>query len=171
MPVAQEAPTPGRQALVVGLGAMLGLVAVVFLVIQMDRLLDGAGDVSVEPGDSTFRVGDAERLAGDIEREGPLLLPDPAGGDRDVWLVHIGTADTEGWRVFAARPPTSPRDCYVEWAAGDRTFVDNCDGTVYPPSGEGLPQYPVTIDASGDLSVDLGTPTRSPSSPTTDQAG
>jgi hypothetical protein len=39
------------------------------------------------------------------------------------------------------------------------SFVDNCDGTAYPPSGEGLPQFPVSVDAAGDLSVDLSEPT------------
>jgi hypothetical protein len=130
----------------------------VFLILQMNRLVDGAGDVSFDLGDSIFRPGDARQLADDIEREGPFLLPDAAGGDTDIWLNHVGDDDGSGWWAFVARPPTSPRGCFVDWVADDMTFVDSCEGTVYPATGEGLPQLAVSVGAGGELSVDLGSP-------------
>jgi hypothetical protein len=41
----------------------------------------------------------------------------------------------------------------VNWVAGDEVFED-CDGRRYPPSGEGLRQYPVTVE-DGRLRIDL----------------
>ncbi len=154
MPVAQGGPAPARQALVVGLGAFLGVVAILFLIFQMDRLIGGA-DLDIQISDGIFKPGPVDELAEGVATSGPLLLSDTAGGDRDIWINHSGDDDDEGWNAFAARPLASPRDCFVEWEATDRTFVDNCDGTVYSETGDGLPQYPVSVDAEGILSIDL----------------
>lgn len=159
MPVAQSSRTPARQALFVGLGAALGVVAVLFLVLQMDRLI-GDADLDIDIGDGIYKPGPVDELAEGIDASGPLLLSDTSGGDRDLVLTHTGDDPAEGWRAFAARPPAAPRDCFVEWQAEERTFVDNCDGTVYPETGEGLPQYPVAVDADGILSIDLSSAPR-----------
>ncbi len=154
MPVAQGGPAPARQALVVGLGAALGVVAILFLVIQADRLF-GSTDLDFEIGDGIYRPGPADELANGIAEAGPLLLPDVASGDRDLYLTHVGDEADDGWHVFAARPATAPRDCFVEWQPDDATFVDTCDGMVYPADGAGLPQYPVMVDDDGLVAIDL----------------
>jgi hypothetical protein len=77
-----------------------------------------------------------------------------AGGDRDVYLQHLGTDEDRGWVAFDTRPPGASRDCAVRWVPEDEAFEDPCTGDRYPPNGEGLRQYPVTID-DGRVGVDL----------------
>ena len=117
--------------------------------------LASSGQVDVNLGSSVFQAGNIDRLSDDIDKAGPLFLPDLVGRDRDIYLHHVGDDPEEGWTAFAARPLDSPRECFVEWEPDDRTFVDNCDQTTYPETGDALPSYPVLIDADGNLSVDI----------------
>ncbi len=138
-----------------GAATILGVVAMVWLFTQVGGSGSSA-NVQVSIGDEVFAAGFVDRLADDIENLGiPLLLSDVSGGDRDVYLQHIGDDDLTGWYAFGVRPLDATRDCYVEWQSDSETFVDNCDGTVYPADGEGLPPYPVAIDADGFLTVDI----------------
>lgn len=155
MPVAQSSRPPLRQALLVGLGALMGVLSILFIVTQMDRLLGSVGSVDISVGDGIYRPGNAEDLGPAIDEQGPLLLPDLAGGDDDFFIQHLGDDPTDGWSAIAVRPQAASRDCFVQWQAEERTFVDNCDGTVYPGDGTGLPHYPVTVNDDGDLLVDL----------------
>ncbi|MEZ5225640.1 MAG: hypothetical protein R2710_02915 [Acidimicrobiales bacterium] len=66
-------------------------------------------------GDDVFLAGNVDRLADDIAKlETPLLLGDVSGGERDIFLQHIGDDDRAGWYAFAVRP-LAPPDCFVEW--------------------------------------------------------
>lgn len=136
----------------IGLGALLGLLAVVFLVTRFDQL--GSGDtVDVQVGPQAFSPGQAADLV-DVVNEQPLLFQDAARGDRDIWLQHLGDDPDEGWLAFSVRgPDTADRACFADWVPDDRTFVDTCDGTVYPETGEGLDQYQVTVDGDGVLTI------------------
>ncbi|MGH1493220.1 MAG: hypothetical protein ACRBK7_28120 [Acidimicrobiales bacterium] len=154
MPVKQGGPSPARQALMVGLGALLGLLAVIFLVTQFDQL-GGDDNAEVQLGDPVFTVGQAGEIAPVIADQGPLLLPDAAQGDRDIYIQHLGDSDTRGWSAFAVRAPDAERECFVQWLAEDRTFVDACDGTAFPEDGEGLTQYAVSVNPEGALTVNL----------------
>jgi hypothetical protein len=136
----------------IGLGVVMTMATVLFLVTQMDNLLGGVGDLNL--GDGIYQAGEAEDLALAID-EGPLLLPDLAGGDSDIFLQHLGDDVEAGWIAIAARPQTAARTCHVEWVPEDRTFVDSCDGTVYPEDGVGLPHYPVTVTDEGEIEVDM----------------
>lgn len=157
MPVAQGGRPPARQAALIGLGALCGLLAVVFLVTRLDRLNSGQA-AEIELGNPVFSIGQAAEIAPVIAEQGPLLLPDAARGDRDVWLNHLGSDPTRDWVAFAVRPPDAPRDCFVDWSPGDRTFVDTCDGRVYPENGDGLVQYRVSVDPDGGLVINLNAP-------------
>ena len=154
MPVAQGGRTPARQAMLIGIGALCGLAAVVFLVTRFDQL-SAEDDAEVELGDPVFSVGEASDLAELIDENGPLLLPDAARGNRDVWVHHLGDDPTRDWVAFAVRPPGAPRECFVDWQASDSTFVDTCDAAVYPEDGEGLEQYAVSVDPDGALTINL----------------
>ncbi len=136
-----------------GFASVLGVAAMVLLFTQVGGVAR-QGDVELNIGDSVFAPGNVDRLSDDIESLGPLLLSDVSGGDRDIFLQHIGDDDRTGWSAFGVRPLDAPRECFVEWQ-DDETFVDNCDGTVYPADGAGLPEYPVAIDADGNLTVDI----------------
>lgn len=154
MPVAQSSRSPARQAVLIGLGVLCGLGALVFLVTRFDSLTAGGND-SVGLGQPVFVVGAASEFALLVDANGPLFLPDGAQGDRDIWLHHLGEEPSEGWVAFAVRPETAPRECTVEWNGEDETFVDACDGTVYPADGEGLQQFAVSVDLQGDVTVNL----------------
>ncbi len=154
MPVAQGSRTPARQALVVGAAAVLGVVAVVFLVSRADQLA-GDGEAEVDLADATFTIGQAEEVAEVIRSGQPILLPDAARGDREVWINHQGDDANVGWVAFAARADGAPRDCVVQWDPDADSFVDTCDDTVYPDDGDGLEQYEVSVSPEGSLVIDL----------------
>lgn len=158
MPVAKGGPAPGRQAILVGLGALMTLGTILFLVTQSGSLFGGGSSTGVEAGDPFYRPGKAADLAEFIQTNGkPVALQDPVGGDRDIWLNHVGTDDATGWFAFGARPLTAPRQCSAQWDAVEQLFADSCNDTKYPPDGTGLPQFPVTVDSSGQVSIRLST--------------
>jgi hypothetical protein len=131
---------------ILGVGAMALLVAWI-----SDQAREG--EISIRIGDDTFRPGSAENLAQFVAEDGPMLVPDVAGGDRDLILQHLGDDPSTGWHAFAARPLQASRDCVVEWQPDAEHFVDSCDGTVYPADGEGLPAFAVRVDDDGELEV------------------
>jgi hypothetical protein len=158
-PVARSQGHTGR-ALVVAAGGVLVAVGVAAAL----ALLANRGTVDVRLGSDTFAEHDAEDAAEDIAERGPILYPDTAGGDRDIYLQHFGDDPEEGWIAFAARPPGVSRACTIQWDGDDEVFrlLDSsrevsgeCDGREFPADGEGLPTYPVTVDADGNLDVDL----------------
>jgi hypothetical protein len=107
-----------------------------------------------------FELGRADALADTVARRGPLLLPDPLGRGRDVWVQHLGGSD---WRTFDAHPPGAPSRCVVEWEAARRVFVDRCSGREHPADGVGLVTFPTEVNEDGRVVIDL----RSPVLPTT----
>ncbi len=166
MPVAQGSGTDARQALLIALGGLAALLTVIFFLTRLGSLGDDGAQVSVQLGEPVFPAGQASDLATVVADGGPLLLPDASGGDRDIIVNHLGDDAEEGWVAFAARSLTSSRDCFVEWQAAESVFVDNCDGTSYPADGSGLEQYGTSVDAEGNLVIDLNV-----SSNVTDPAG
>lgn len=169
MPVAKRGERGGRQAALVALGATAGMVAVIFLVSRNANLIGGSsGGGSGLFGAGSVFTAPAEALADTIADSGPTILPDIASRDRDIILQHLGDEPDAGWYAFSARPLESDRSCIVEWtidAAVDDggLFVDSCNGDQYPADGEGLTQYPTSVDADGTLSVDLNAAERTSS--------
>lgn len=157
MPVAQGGPPPLRQMLMIGLGVVMTLGTILFIVTSTGNLLGNQSSLQIDAGEPVFNIGPAEDRAGDIARQGPQFLPDPTGGDREVWVNHVGDDEATGWHAFRVRPLASPRTCIAEWQATAAQFVDSCDGTVYPATGEGLPQVPVTVTTEGEVSIRLDT--------------
>jgi hypothetical protein len=154
VPVAKGRSGGGRQVASLAIASILGVAAMVLLFTQVGGS-GGTNNVQVDVGDSVFAPGNVDRLSADIADKGPLLLSDVSGGDRDIFLQHTGTDPSSGWTAFGVRPLTASRECYVEWQPDRAEFVDNCDGTVYPADGAGLPPYPVVIDADGNITVDI----------------
>ncbi len=154
MPVAQGGPPPARQALVVGVAALLGLLALVFLVTRFDDL-GGGGQSQVELGGQELPVGPAIEVAPAIAESGPLLFPGPEGAGREIFLQHLGPGDTDGWIAFSARAPGADLECALEWQPAEETFIDNCDDATFPADGDGLVHYPVAVDGEGNLTLSL----------------
>lgn len=155
MPIAERTQPNPRHAILVALGALAGLLAIVFLVTRLGSLGSGGTEIPIQLGEPVFRPGNVNDLADVIDTEGPILLPDVSGGDRDVVINHLSDDPSEGWVVFAARGLTSPRDCFVEWQPDSSLFVDSCDGSEYPPDGSGLEQYGTSIDDDDNLLINL----------------
>ncbi len=144
---------PPRQLVFLFVATILGIVAMVFLVTRTADLAE-SGDVQLNIGDQVFAPGNVDRLSDDLQDQ-PLLLSDPAGGDRDIFLQHIGDEPETGWFAFAVRPPDATRDCFIQWQTDDDLFTYNCDDRTFPADGEGLFQYPVIVAGNGEITIDL----------------
>jgi hypothetical protein len=166
-PVARSQGHAGRALAVAAAGVVVAIGVAAALAVLANR-----GTVDVRLGSDTFAEHDAEDAARDIAENGPILYPDTAGGDRDIYLQHFGGDPGEGWIAFAARPPGVSRACTLQWNGADEVFrlLDSagkvsgeCDGREFPADGEGLPTYPVTVDADGNIDVDLNAADRTTS--------
>lgn len=155
MPVADRSQTNARQAVLVALGGIGGLVAVLFLITRLGQLGGSGSEVPIQLGEPVFSLGNATELAEFIAESEPLLLPDVANGDRDIIVNHVGSSPTEGWHAFPARSLTSTRECILEWEQPEEKFIDSCTGDEYPADGTGLTQYGAAVDADGNLQVNL----------------
>ena len=165
-PVAQSRGHAGR-ALAVSAVA----VGVLIVVAAGIAILASRGKVDVRLGDEQFSGQRADRLAAEIEDGGPILYPDTAGGDRDIVVQHLGDDPEAGWIALAARPAGTPPECSIQSRDRNRPFrlldpegevSDACDGREFPPDGEGLDQYPVTV-RDGRLDIDLNAEDRATS--------
>lgn len=154
MPVGST-KAPPRQLIFLFVATMLGFVAMYFLFTRTADLAQ-SGDVQISIGDEVFAPGNVERLSEDIAaQQTPLLLSDVSGGDRDIFLQHIGDEPETGWFAFAVRPIDAPRDCFINWELEEQEFSYNCDDRTFAANGEGLFQYPVNISPTGDITIDL----------------
>jgi hypothetical protein len=114
------------------------------------------GDVEIRLGDERFNAGRTDRQAQEIADGGglPILYPDLVGQDRPIFIQHLGDDPDEGWVAFGAFDPDDP-SCLILLDRDAGILVNECDGSVtYPLSGEGLRQYPVSIE-DGEIIVDV----------------
>jgi hypothetical protein len=156
-PVAPSGSHAGRALLVaaVGVAVVLGGLYLASLV------LSGRNSPKVSLGDQTFASQDAERLAAEIARRGPILYSDVSGEkDRDVIVQHLGEDPDEGWYAFLASPDDKARDCTWQWQQDEELFRAKCDESLTAPAdGEGLTQFEVTVK-DGRVDVDLNADAR-----------
>ena len=126
---------------VVGAGGLMWLLTVLI----SNRTVTPKGPFTAEE----FEVGRIDRL---VERV-PFPLQDPLGRGRHVFVQHLGDDDEEGWLVLSAYAPgQDDEQCALVWDGG--AFKDPCTGDEFPPSGDGLAEYPTRVD-DGRLYVDL----------------
>lgn len=149
----------GKAALLVAAAGVLGGVLLFLLVVN----LIGSGKARSTVGTDLYALGNAKSLAGSVARQGPLLLQDPLGKGRDVYVQHLAGDD---WRTFDAHPPGEPAHCLVTWRRAAQAFVDGCSDRTFPPDGTGLSSFPTRVDDKGRVLVDLRNP-RPPESPVT----
>ncbi len=118
-------------------------------------LLASRSDVQIRLGDDYFDAGNAVDIADEIADNGPALFSDTAGGSRDLIINHLGEDPEAGWVAFDARLPGDPRNCQLQWVASAKQFGYSCDAEVtFPPTGDGLTQYPVSI-VQGHIVIDI----------------
>lgn len=134
--------------------AVAGVVAGVALFVVVLNLI-GSGRAGRRVGTDLYVVGRADSLSAAVASQGPLLLGDPLGRGRDVYVQHLGGGD---WRTFDAHPPGAPGRCVVTWRPARRLFVDSCSDRSFPPDGTGLTTFPTRVDDDGRILVDLRNP-------------
>ncbi len=137
--------------------AVGGVVAGLLLFVVVLKAVSSGGKGN-RAGPDLFLVGRATPLAETVAEKGPLLLPDPLGGGRDVYVNHLGGGE---WRAFEVKPPGAAAGCVVRWRPERSLFADECSGREYPADGAGLVAYPTHVDDEGRVVVDL----RHPQSP------
>ena len=149
MPVARSTGHAGKALLVAAVGVAVAL-AGAWALASMSRS-DGGPRLTF--GEPIFTAGNAERLAGAIERDGPAAFPALEGG-RPIYLQHLGEDPDEGWLAFGAFVPDEPT-CAVLWSPEAEVFVSQCDESMtFPPDGEGLRQYETRV-RDGVVRVDI----------------
>ena len=146
-----------RTVLVTAIGAVIAAALLFAVMTQVASTTStpagGAGGDRV----AQFELGRASDRARTIARDGPILLPDPRGRSRDIFIQHLGEAN---WFAFEARVTGAPRQCTLKWEAQPRHFVDPCDGRIFPPDGAGLVTFPAEVNDKGRVIVDLSRPSR-----------
>lgn len=147
-------PAHRRTVLITAVGAVIAAALLFALVTRVSTTAStparGTGERAAQ-----FELGRATDYARTIARDGPILFPDPQGRSRDIFVQHLGD---DAWLAFEARAAGASRNCVLRWEQDARQFVDPCDGTVYPPDGAGLVQFPATVDDDGRVVVDLRSP-------------
>ena len=151
MPVAQSQGHAGKALAIAAVAIVLIGVVAAFVALAASR-----GDVEIRLGDDQFNAGSTKRQANAIDEGGglPLLYPDLVGNDRHVFVQHLGDEPDEGWVAFGAFDPDDP-SCLVLIDREEKTLVNECDESMtYPLTGEGLKQYPVSVQ-DGEILVDV----------------
>lgn len=140
MPVARTNP---RRALLVGLAAIVFALGVIALVLV-------ANDARNRSGQGTFDSASVTELIRLQERDGvPALFPDPVGGRQPIFVWHEGDDPNEGWVAYDALVDGEPLVLDL-----DESVLRAPDGTEFPFTGEGLPQYDAEV-VDGRLVVAL----------------
>jgi hypothetical protein len=140
VPVAQTNP---RRALLVGLAVVVLALGVIAVVLVANGARTG-GD------GGSFEGAGAEELMRLQARDGvPALFPDPVGGRQPIFVWHEGDDPDTGWIAYDALVDGEPLELDVE-----HQVLRAPDGTEFPFTGEGLPQYDVEV-VDGRLSIDL----------------
>jgi hypothetical protein len=166
--------TPVQRAVVpvlAGIVVIAALFGVLWGIAVLTTNRGEAGRTRVEIGDDTFDLGTAESRAGEITRRGPVLYPDLLiGGQRYLWVQHLGGDPLSKWYAFEAAVPGGPLSCATQWDPAPTQFVDPCTGARFPADGAGLTQYRVNITQDDHVVVDLKQPI-SAATPTTAATG
>ena len=101
-------------------------------------------------------MGSTSFVAAVIDDDGPIILRDLLGNDRNIVVDHTGADVDFGWAIYQAYPADRDGTCAIKLIKKTRTFED-CDGRTLqvsdlatPPEGVG----PI-VSADGRLSLDL----------------
>ena len=141
-------------ALAVG-GVLLALALAVALFAFAVPAITSKNQVTSQLGGAILSEGRAKDRAADVARSGPILVPDQAGGQRDIYLQHTGSSPDAGWLAFDARRAGRGRACTLVWSRTAHVFHDPCGGDRIPADGSGLVHYRIVVDKNGNLIIDL----------------
>jgi hypothetical protein len=136
--------------------AATALIAAVIIAVTLVEL-SSSGSVKSQLGSPTFLAGYSRIYAPQVAQSGPILLPDPYGKNRSVFLQHLGPDRKLGWVAIQAVPPGEAPKCILHWDQGAMVFRDQCANRTWPADGTGLIRYPVTVLPSDRIRLDLRT--------------
>lgn len=138
--------------------AGIGFFAVLGLALWgVAALMSGNADQTEQILVPTYQdLGRTDTIAGIIDRDGPLLLPDLVGDDRTIVVDHTGDDPQQGWAIWLAHPADREASCAVEQIEGTRQFTD-CDGRTLEVEQLALPPVGVQpiVSENGLLTLDL----------------
>ncbi len=113
-------------------------------------------DTTTNLAPTVQEMGSTAFVAAVIDRDGPIIMRDLLGNDRNVVVDHTGADVDFGWAVYLAHPTDRDNACTIELVKRTRTFTD-CEGRTLhvgdlatPPPGVG----PI-ISADSELTLDL----------------
>jgi hypothetical protein len=138
--------TPGGLILA-GIFAVVLAICVVAAVLQLSQ----SPKVKNNLGPATFVIGNAKGFAVSADRDGPFLFRDPRGGNRDLYVIHVG-GDT--WSAVVAHLPLEP-SCRVTLDRKTK-LLEDCHGTRYAGDPKQLDHVVVYVDAKRQLVVEPG---------------
>jgi hypothetical protein len=144
---------PGTTLVTAAAAAVIGAVILAVTLIE----LSSSGTVKSQLGSPTFLAGYSRLYAPQVAEFGPILLPDPYGKSRSVFLQHLGPDRKLGWVAIQAVPPGEAPTCLVRWDQVATVFRDRCADRTWPADGTGLTRYPATVLPSDRISIDLRT--------------
>jgi hypothetical protein len=150
-PVKPTSTRNARSVVLAVLGVVVGLGLVIALFVFAIPSLTESNTTQLQLGSDRFAAGAAADRSRTIAASGPILFPDVAGNQRDIYLQHLSDDPATGWLAFDARRPGTDRTCTLEWT-GDG-FRDPCGGPDVPPDGQGLVQYTVEVTDDGALRI------------------
>lgn len=102
-------------------------------------------------------MGRVGPIADTIAADGPLILPDLVGDDRNVVLDHTGPDPLRGWALYLAHPADRDPTCEIQLVRGTRTFTD-CAGRTLEVNDLALPPdgvLPIVDEEDGRLTLSL----------------
>ncbi len=108
--------SPRTFTLAIG-GVVIALGLAVALFVFAIPAITTKNQTAIQQGAATLSEGSPVDRAHDIARYGPILLPDQAGGQRDIFLQHLGSSPGEGWYAFDTRKAGQGRPCTLKWNA------------------------------------------------------
>jgi len=133
---------------------LLGFVVVaIFIgVVWVAAATVGSDRSTTNLGDERFEDVRASQVVKNVAEGGPTFYRDLTGGDRDIWITHIGNDPSTGFVVLSA---VAPSGCLVQWDAASGDFYDICDETLrFPADGAGLDKFPFDL-VDDRLVIDL----------------
>ena len=136
------------------LSAAAGVIVAIVIFAGIVSLV-GSGKAKSNLGSNVFKIGNAKNQAEFVQRNGPLLFPDPLQKGRDIFVNYLGHGQ---WVAVEVHPSGEAKSCTVKWNGSTRTFHDPCSGKDFPADGTGLVRYKASIQKNGDLVVDLHQP-------------
>lgn len=150
--MARQKVSGARSMVTTAVVALVASAILFFFVVQLSSTPEAKNNL----GDATFELGSAADRAENVRKTGPLLFQAPqGGGDRDIYVHHLGGKSSENWVAFLAYRG-GRRDCHLQWNERTERFTEPCTKRTYGADpGPAFEHFGVSVRKDGTLVVDL----------------